>query len=54
MRRASAERRDIAAEITNLIIAKIEAGVAPWIRSWSGTGGAGGRPLRHNGQAYSG
>lgn len=53
MRRASPERRDVAAEITNLIIAKIEAGVAPWARSWS-AGSSGGRPLRHNGQAYSG
>lgn len=51
--RRQAERRDIAAEITNLIIAKIEAGVAPWVRSWS-AGNAGGRPLRHNGEAYSG
>jgi antirestriction protein ArdC len=54
MRRPEAERRDIAAEITNLIIAKIEAGVAPWTRSWSGGGSSSGRPLRHNGEAYSG
>ena len=53
MRRPLAERRDVAAEITNLIIAKIEAGTAPWTRSWS-AGSAGGRPRRHNGQAYSG
>jgi antirestriction protein ArdC len=54
MRRAIPVRRDVAAEITNLIIAKIEAGVLPWTRSWSGGGGSGGRPLRFNGQAYSG
>lgn len=54
MPKPQAERRDIAAEITNLIIAKIEAGTAPWMRSWSGAGGTGGRPLRHNGEAYSG
>ena len=53
MRRATPERRDVAAEITSLIIAKIEAGVAPWTHSWT-AGSAGGRPLRHNGQAYSG
>ena len=51
--RRQAERRDVAAEITSLIIAKIEAGVAPWVRSWS-AGSAGSRPLRHNGEAYSG
>ena len=53
MRRATPERRDVAAEITSLIIAKIEAGVAPWRRSWT-AGSAGGRPLRHNGHDYSG
>lgn len=53
MRRPPAERRDVAAEITNLIIAKIEAGTAPWARSWS-AGSGGSRPLRYNGQAYSG
>ena len=53
MRRPKPERRDVAAEITNLIIAKIEAGTAPWTRSWT-AGGSGSRPMRHNGQAYSG
>lgn len=53
MRQLMPERRDVAAEITNLIIAKIEAGTAPWQRSWS-AGGGGSRPLRHNGEAYSG
>jgi antirestriction protein ArdC len=53
MRRPTPERRDVAAEITNLIIAKIEAGTAPWTRSWA-AGGGGSRPLRHNGEAYSG
>ncbi len=54
MARSTTERRDIAAEITNLIITKIEAGVAPWQRSWSGAGSGRTRPLRHNGEAYSG
>ena len=53
MRKASPERRDIAAEITNLIIAKIEAGTAPWSRPWT-LGAAKGRPLRHNSAAYTG
>ena len=46
-------RRDIAVEITALIIAKLEAGVLPWSRPW-GTTGAGGRPLRHCGTPYTG
>lgn len=44
--------RDVAAEITDLIIAKLEAGVPPWTRPWRC--GGGGRPLRHCGTAYSG
>ncbi|MCW1431979.1 ArdC family protein [Novosphingobium sp. JCM 18896] len=51
MRRAG--KRDIAQEITDLIIAKIELGVLPWRRPWR-TFGAGGRPLRAGGQAYTG
>ncbi|MBB3588875.1 DUF1738 domain-containing protein (plasmid) [Sphingomonas sp. AAP5] len=46
-------RRDVAAEITNLIIEKLEAGVLPWSRPW-GLTGAGGRPLRHCGTPYTG
>lgn len=45
--------RDAAAEITNLIIAKLEEGVAPWRRPWQ-LSGAGGRPLRHCGTPYTG
>jgi antirestriction protein ArdC len=45
--------RDVAAEITNLIIRKLEEGVAPWSRPWRVTG-AGGRPLRHCGTPYTG
>lgn len=33
-RKSTAPRRDVAAEITNLIIAKLEAGVLPWSRPW--------------------
>ena len=53
MRRSNGARRDIAAEITQLIIDKLEAGVAPWSRPWR-TAGAGGRPLRHCGTPYTG
>ncbi|WP_242417100.1 ArdC family protein [Sphingomonas panni] len=45
--------RDIAAAITDTIIAKLEAGTVPWQRPWSVTG-EGGRPLRHEGTPYLG
>ena len=45
--------RDVAAEITDLIIRKLEEGVAPWSRPWR-CHGAGGRPLRHCGTPYQG
>ncbi len=45
--------RDIAETITNAIIARLEAGTAPWLRPWS-VSGEGGRPLRHDGTPYAG
>ena len=48
-----ADTRDIAADITATIIAKLEAGVMPWSRPWSVTGECG-RPLRHEGSTYNG
>src|SRR3546814_6561851 len=45
--------RDVAAEITDLIIRKLEEGVPPWSRPWS-MSHAGGRPLRHCGTPYTG
>lgn len=51
-RKPDAPRRDVAAEITNLIIEKLESGVLPWSRPW-GLTGAGGRPLRHCGTPYA-
>jgi len=48
-----ATTRDIAADITAAIIARLEAGTLPWQRSWSVTG-EGGRPLRHEGVPYTG
>jgi len=50
---ARGQKRDVAQDITNLIIRKIESGVLPWRRPWKKTG-AGGAPLRANGQRYSG
>ncbi|UVO53733.1 ArdC family protein [Sphingomonas sp. SUN039] len=50
--RPKPRQRDIAAEITALIIARIEAGTLPWRRPW--TSGSGGRPLRHCGTPYTG
>lgn len=44
--------RDVAAEITALIIARIEQGTLPWKRPW--TLGNSGRPLRHCGTPYTG
>lgn len=49
----SRSSRDVAAEITGLIIRKLEEGVAPWSRPWR-VGGAGRRPLRHCGTPYTG
>ncbi|AKH18973.1 ArdC family protein [Sphingomonas sanxanigenens] len=53
MTQADAPRRDAAAEITNLIIRKLEEGVPPWRRPWRMSAGAG-QPLRHCGTPYSG
>ena len=49
----TAATRDIAADITATIIAKLEAGTTPWQRPWSIIGESG-RPLRHEGVAYNG
>jgi len=46
-------RRDAAAEITSLIIRKLEEGVPPWSRPWRSQD-AGGRPLRYCGTPYTG
>ena len=46
-------KRDVAQEITNLIIATIEAGTLPWRRPWKKTG-MGGAPLRAAGVPYTG
>ena len=51
--RSPRPRRDIASEITALILSKLETGVLPWARPWDRSGG-GGRPLRHCGTPYTG
>ena len=50
------ERQDVYTRITDKIINALEQGVRPWIKPWDAEHAAGriARPLRHNGQAYSG
>ena len=50
------ERQDVYTRITNQIIIHLEQGVRPWSRPWNAEHAAGriNRPLRHNGQPYSG
>lgn len=52
----SEARVDIYARITERIVAQLEAGVRPWVQPWSAGNAAGRitRPLRHNGEPYSG
>jgi len=50
------ERKDVYSRITVQIVEYLEKGVRPWIRPWNAEHAAGRitRPLRHNGQPYSG
>jgi antirestriction protein ArdC len=50
------ERKDVYSRITEQIVEHLEKGVRPWIRPWNAEHAAGRitRPLRHNGQPYSG
>ncbi|HYI97518.1 MAG TPA: zincin-like metallopeptidase domain-containing protein [Bryobacteraceae bacterium] len=50
------EKQDVYTRITNTIVALLEKGVRPWVKPWSGEHASGRitRPLRHNGQPYSG
>lgn len=52
----SEPRQDVYARITTSIVAALEQGARPWVRPWSADYAAGRmtRPLRHNGQPYSG
>lgn len=49
-------RADIYARITERIVADLEKGVRPWVQPWSAGNAAGRitRPLRHNGEPYTG
>ena len=55
-RKSESARIDIYARITERIIADLEKGVRPWVQPWSAGNMAGRitRPLRHNGQPYTG
>jgi hypothetical protein len=54
--RSIAPKQDIYARITAKIVAALEDGVRPWVRPWNAEHAAGRitRPLRHNGQPYTG
>ncbi|MBY3101301.1 DUF1738 domain-containing protein [Rhizobium laguerreae] len=49
-------RPDVYSRITQTIIAQLEQGVRPWVQPWSASHLSGNvsRPLRHNGEPYSG
>ncbi len=49
-------RTDVYARITDKILAALEDGVRPWVQPWSSSHliGRVSRPLRHNGEPYSG
>ncbi len=48
--------QDVYTRITAQIVADLEKGVRPWVKPWNAEHAAGRitRPLRHNGQPYSG
>ncbi len=50
------ERIDVYQRITERIVADLEKGVRPWVQPWNTSNMAGRitRPLRHNGEPYSG
>lgn len=48
------DRKDVYERITASIAAHLERGVKPWAQPWKSGEGGFKRPLRHNGQPYSG
>ena len=50
------EKQDVYARVTDRIISDLEKGIRTWMKPWNAgnTGGRITRPLRYNGQAYSG
>ena len=55
-RKQENNRADVYARITDTIVAQLERGVRPWMQPWSNANMTGRitRPLRHNGESYSG
>lgn len=49
-------KQDIYARVTSRIVEELEKGVRPWLKPWTSKSGDGqvSRPLRHNGEPYSG
>ena len=56
MKANNENRQDIYTRITASIVAELEKGARPWVKPWNAEHAAGRitRPLRHNGQPYSG
>jgi len=56
MSRKDTSKTDIYTRITDQIVGQLEKGVKPWTQPWQAGHSAGhvSRPLRHNGQPYSG
>lgn len=56
MKSSNENRQDIYTRITDSIVAELEKGARPWVKPWSAEHAAGRitRPLRHNGQPYTG
>jgi antirestriction protein ArdC len=52
----TSRRIDVYTQVTDRIVAELEAGVRPWIQPWTSSHGAGevSRPLRFNGVPYRG
>jgi antirestriction protein ArdC len=56
MKNDKEERQDVYTRITAQIVAELEKGARPWLKPWNAEHAAGRitRPLRHNGQPYTG
>lgn len=56
MPKTTTPRVDVYTRVTETIIAELERGTRPWLKPWNAehTAGRITRPLRHNGQKYSG
>lgn len=47
-------RANVYETVTAQIVEKLEQGIRPWAMPWDRSGGSVSRPLRHNGQPYTG